>query len=91
VLSELPRNSLNGCNLSDVFEYMSPAAYATFLRAIIRVASPGCRLVYWNVVVERHCPNELTHAVSRKRDFARQLHRRDKAFFYRDLVVEEVL
>jgi S-adenosylmethionine-diacylglycerol 3-amino-3-carboxypropyl transferase len=91
VLSELPPNSLNGCNLSDVFEYMSPAAYESFLRAIIRVASPGCRLVYWNVVVERHCPNKLAHAVSRKRDFARQLHSQDKAFFYRDLVVEEVL
>jgi S-adenosylmethionine-diacylglycerol 3-amino-3-carboxypropyl transferase len=91
VLSELPRDSLNGCNLSDVFEYMSPAAYEKFLRAIIRVSAPGCRLVYWNVVVERHCPNNLAHALTRKRDFARRLHSQDKAFFYRDLVVEEVL
>jgi S-adenosylmethionine-diacylglycerol 3-amino-3-carboxypropyl transferase len=91
VLSELSPNSLNGCNLSDVFEYMAPAAYEAFLRAIVRVASPGCRLVYWNVVVDRHCPASLAQAIRCKRDFATQLHKQDKAFFYRDLVVEEVL
>ena len=91
VLSELPQGSLNGCNLSDIFEYMSQADYEHLLNEFVRVGAPGCRLVYWNVVAERHCPNTLSHVVKSKRTLANELHQRDKAFFYRNFVVEEVL
>ena len=91
VLSELPQGSLNGCNLSDIFEYMSHPDYERLLNEIVRAGAPGCRLVYWNVVAERHCPNSLSHAVRTKRSLANSLHQRDKAFFYRDFVIEEVI
>jgi S-adenosylmethionine-diacylglycerol 3-amino-3-carboxypropyl transferase len=91
VLSELPQGSLNGCNLSDIFEYMSQADYEHLLRELVRAGAPGCRLVYWNVVAERHSPQTLSHALRPKRKLANELQRRDKAFFYRDFVIEEVL
>ena len=53
--------------------------------------APGCRLVYWNVVAKRHRPTTLSHALDAKRTLATELHQRDKAFFYRDFVIEEVL
>ena len=91
VLSEIPQGSLNGCNLSDIFEYMSESEYEDLLNEFIRAGAPGCRLVYWNVVAKRHRPNTLSHALNAKRTLATELHQRDKAFFYRDFVIEEVL
>lgn len=91
VLSECPRGSLDGCNLSDIFEYMSQPDYERLLTELVRAGAPGCRLVYWNVVAQRQRPASLSHALRSKRTLARDLHRRDKAFFYRNFVVEEVL
>ena len=91
VISELPDDVLHCCNLSNIFEYVSPESYKNMLDEIIRVSAPGCRLVYWNVVVERHCPPALADRLRQRRDIAVRLHRKDKAFFYRDLVIEEVV
>ncbi len=43
------------------------------------------------VVVQRHCPPALADRLRQRRDIAVRLHRKDKAFFYRDLVIEEVV
>ena len=91
VVSGLPDDVLHGCNLSNIFEYVSPDIYKSMLAKIIRVSAPGCRLVYWNVVVKRHCPPALADRLRQRRDLAVRLHRKDKAFFYRDLVIEEVV
>jgi len=91
VLAELPQDSLNGCNLSDIFEYMSQPDYECLLEELVRAGAPGCRLIYWNVVAARQRPASMGHTLLPKRTLARELHQRDKAFFYRDFVVEEVL
>ena len=91
VLDELPPRSLDGCNLSDIFEYMSEGGYENLLRRLADSGTPGCRLVYWNVVVDRQRPACLRHALAAKRELADRLHLKDKAFFYRNFVVEEVL
>ena len=91
VLEDLPPGSLAGCNLSDIFEYMSAAGYENLLRRIAHAAAPGCRLVYWNVVVGRQRPENMHNILRARRDLAKPLHLQDKAFFYRNLVVEEVL
>ncbi len=91
VLNDLPPASLAGCNLSDIFEYMSAAAYEQLLGQLVRSGAPGCRLIYWNVVVSRKRPASLSTALIEKRQLAKDLHQKDKAFFYRDFIVEEVL
>ncbi len=90
LLAKLPERSVHRFNLSDIFEYMSPAGYEAALEAILRVAAPGARLVYWNMLVPRHRPDRLADRLLPRRDIAARLHARDKAFFYSDLVVEEV-
>ena len=90
VLSELPPSSLAGYNLSDIFEYMSATDYEELLEHLIRGGAKGCRLVYWNVVVNRKRPVSLCSTLVEKRLIANKLHLQDKAFFYRDFVVEEV-
>jgi len=91
VLAELPQGSLNGCNLSDIFEYMSPSDYGQLLSELVRAGAPGCRLVYWNVVTKRQRPKRLGQVLRPNRPLASRLHQQDKAFFYRDLIIEEVV
>ncbi len=91
VLRSLPDGTLNGCNLSDIFEYMSGSAYRSLLFQLARASAKGARLVYWNVVVKRSRPQACAGILKPLEHFARSLHKADKAFFYRDLVVEEVL
>lgn len=91
VLAEQPAGSIDGYNLSDIFEYLSPAASSELLSELARCGSPGARLVYWNVVVERSRPETLSHRLRPLLQRAAQLHEADKAFFYRRLVIEEVM
>ena len=90
-LRRTPTGSVDGFNLSDVFEYVSDDAYRALIEELVRVGSKGSHLVYWNVAVDRQCPASLAHLVKRRSRLAARLHHKDKAFFYRRLVVEEVM
>jgi S-adenosylmethionine-diacylglycerol 3-amino-3-carboxypropyl transferase len=82
---------IDGFNLSDIFEYMAPAAYHRLLAHIWHISRPGGRLVYWNMLAPRRRPEALAEKLRPLADLARRLQRVDKAFFYSDFVVEEVI
>ncbi|MDH5286442.1 MAG: BtaA family protein [Betaproteobacteria bacterium] len=90
-LARARAGSLQRCNLSDVFEYQSPAEHASTLASLADAVTPGGRLVYWNLFAQRRRPPSLGARLRPLADLARDLLRRDRAFFYGDLVVEEVL
>ena len=50
---ELPAGSVNGFNLSDIFEYMDPDACDAVFRGLHRLAAPGARIAYWNLYLDR--------------------------------------
>jgi S-adenosylmethionine-diacylglycerol 3-amino-3-carboxypropyl transferase len=77
-------------NLSDIFEYMSPDNAARILHSLADVARPGARLAYWNMMVPRRASDLLPERFRRLEALSRRLFEQDKAFFYRDFVVEEV-
>lgn len=91
LLARLRPASLDRCNLSDAFEYMSPAHYEGTLRALARACRPGARLAYWNLLVPRRRPETLAARLMPLAREAARLHARDKAFFYGGFVLEEVL
>ena len=78
-------------NLSDVFEYLAPGAARSVLAGVANVARPGARLAYWNMIVPRRGSELLPHKLRALPDVSRTLFDRDKAFFYRDFIVEEVM
>jgi S-adenosylmethionine-diacylglycerol 3-amino-3-carboxypropyl transferase len=80
----------NGFNLSNVFEYMSLDAYHAALEALLRVAQPAARLVYWNLLAPRHRPTTMADRLLPLENLAATLHRQDQAFFYSALVIEQV-
>jgi S-adenosylmethionine-diacylglycerol 3-amino-3-carboxypropyl transferase len=83
--------SLDGFNLSDIFEYMSEANAHRLLEKLVGSGRKGARLVYWNLLVPRRRPDRLAHRLRPLPELAADLLRRDKAFFYRALNVEEIL
>ncbi|MBL9210947.1 MAG: DUF3419 family protein [Opitutaceae bacterium] len=86
-----PEEKFDAFNLSDIFEYMSPANYETLLDRIVRAGRSGARLAYWNTLVDRRRPARFAARLRSLDERARDLHARDKAFFYCAFHVEEVL
>jgi S-adenosylmethionine-diacylglycerol 3-amino-3-carboxypropyl transferase len=90
-LATAEAHSIDRFNLSDVFEYAAREQYAGLLKPIAAVGRPGGRLVYWNMLAPRSRPAELAHRLRPLPELAQRLHRRDKAFFYSALIIEEIL
>jgi len=89
-IDRLGPRSVDGFNLSDIFEYMSEANYERLLERLVAAARPGARLAYWNMLAPRRRPESLATRLVPRRDVSEPLFAADKAFFYSDFVVEEV-
>lgn len=89
VLDELGPHGARRFNLSDIFEYLSVEETDTLLRRITEITTRGARLVYWNMLAPRERPASLADRLRSHTELARQLHARDRAFFYSRLVIEE--
>lgn len=81
----------DGFNLSDIFEYMSYKQYEEEIRNILGHTNPAARLVYWNMLADRKQINGLEGKIKFLEDDAAELFKQDKAFFYKSLIVGEVL
>ncbi len=90
-LTSCPPRSVDRFNLSDVFEYMPEGEYNRMLDRLAVAGRRGGRLAYWNMLAPRRRPDSHADRLRPLDDLARRLHAQDKAFFYSDFVVEEVL
>ncbi len=81
----------DGYNLSDIFEYMSPEIASQVYESLLKASNPGARLVYWNMMAPRRVPETLSNKVKTLSSLENELKAQDKAFFYSDFVIEEVL
>jgi S-adenosylmethionine-diacylglycerol 3-amino-3-carboxypropyl transferase len=88
VLAALPSRSIDAFNLSDVAEYMDVDAYHRLLERIRRVAAPGARLAYWNLLAARRRPAAMADWLEERDEEASRLHGEARAFFYQGLVLE---
>ena len=77
-------------NLSDIFEYMSAPAHEAAYRTVLDCARPGARIAYWNMMAPRRAPEALADRITADPALEARLRPIDKAFFYRDFVVETV-
>jgi S-adenosylmethionine-diacylglycerol 3-amino-3-carboxypropyl transferase len=75
-------------NLSDIFEYMDEATFTGCAGWLASAAVEEATLAYWNMLVPRSLACTLPTAFHHQRERSADLHRRDKAFFYRALHVD---
>ncbi|MBA4158223.1 MAG: DUF3419 family protein [Gemmatimonadetes bacterium] len=88
--AEAASGPFDGFNLSDIFEYMTPADHERVYGELLERARPGARLVYWNMLAPRSRPEPFRERVRPLREAAAALHARDRAWFYQALHVDEV-
>lgn len=88
---ELGSRRFDGFNLSDIFEYLDQETCTLLYRVLLDHANGGARFAYWNMLVPRHRPEELADRVVPLPGLARELFAIDKAFFYSNFIIEEVL
>ncbi len=81
----------DGFNLSDIFEYMSEGLYKQQIEFIINHANKNARIVFWNMLAERKIFLGYEGKLNFLDDLALDLFRKDKAFFYKSLVIGEVI
>ena len=84
-------NSFSAFNCANVFEYLSPEEHEQILKLTHRAATPGARVAYWNLFVPRRCPPSLQNMFECHREKASALLKQDRAFFYGDFQLEEVI
>lgn len=77
-------------NLSDIFEYLPMNKYEINLRQLISASNTGARIVYWNMLATRTRPASLSGMLKPLDELGSRLHAQDNAFFYKQLVIEEV-
>ncbi len=76
--------------MSDIFEYMSVENQRVALQALLDASRSGSRVLFWNMMVSRPIPNDLSDRIVPLEDLANELHGRDNGFFYSDLKIAEV-
>lgn len=81
---------IDGWNLSDIFEYMSPEGFERSYGAIVAASNPGARIVYWNMMAPRAMPPAFASRVRPRPDLVDPLAARDQAFFYAALHIDDV-
>lgn len=79
----------DGFNLSDVFEYLPPEGGEALYGQLLEQARPGARLAYWNMLAPRSFADRFERA-RHLEALSAELFARDKAFFYRAFLVDEV-
>jgi S-adenosylmethionine-diacylglycerol 3-amino-3-carboxypropyl transferase len=70
---------------------MAPEQYHALLEQLTTSGRPGARLAYWNMLAPRRRPQSMAPQLRPLDQLSAALFQQDKAFFYSDFVVEEVV
>ena len=90
-LQKCDNGALSALYLSDVFDVCGGAYQEQVMTEITRVARPGGRFVYWNLLSSRGRPAELSDRIEAHDERARELHALDRAFVYGGFHVESAV
>src|SRR6266849_2692064 len=71
--SQEPR-SVDRCNLSDIFEYMSEGHYRHLLEQLVDRRRTGGRLAYWNMLVPSSRPESMADRLRPLPELSQKLH-----------------
>jgi len=76
-------------NLSNIFEYTTPATFEALAGAMAAGASPAARLAYWNILVPRGLSEARPDAFKNLLDTGRDRSATDKGWHYSRFVLDE--
>lgn len=88
ILVELPSNSIDKFNLSNVLDWTTKNQFREIISEIKRVGKNKSRFCYFNTLMKRHIPR-IEGIKSHKKEAAALL-RQDKAFLYENFEIGEI-
>ena len=93
-INEVAKDSgvkFNCYNLSDIFEYMDKSLFKNVAQELLKTAGKGAKFCYWNMMVDRKISEILPENFEYKAELSKKLYLNDRAFFYKDFIVDEVI
>ena len=90
ILRNLPANSVDRFNYSNVFEWVPQETFESMLQETHRVAKPGGRLCYRNLLVRRKHPESMNDLFAPQDELAARLLWKDRSFVYSHFEIAEV-
>lgn len=88
-LARVPDGTFTRFNLSNLFDWFSDQNLVRAHREVVRVATPGARLCWWNTLAVRHLPPEVPEIVAED-ELAARLLEQDR-FIYAQFQVGRVV
>ncbi len=76
-------------NLSDIFEYMDDSQMCKIYESILKKSPSGSRVVYWNMLADKRASKYFENLDYKEKE-SDELLKKDKAFFYSKLIIEEI-
>jgi S-adenosylmethionine-diacylglycerol 3-amino-3-carboxypropyl transferase len=77
-------------NLSDIFEYLDESTFKQLGEILCSHAKTSATLVYWNMLVDRRLSELMPEKINYIKVLSEELLKKDRAFFYKNVIVEEV-
>ena len=78
-------------NLSDIFEYMDKNLFKDIALQLLSVSNLNAKFCYWNMMVTRKISDILPQNFEYKEDLSKELYLKDRAFFYKDFIIDMVI
>ena len=76
-------------NLSDIFEYMDDSQMCKIFEKIFTKSKEGTRIAYWNMIADKRASKYFENLEYKEKE-AKELLKKDKAFFYSNFIIEEI-
>ena len=88
--SQFGDKGFDGFNLSDIFEYLDVPTCKIIFEKLLDKSRGKARFAYWNMLAPRILSQHFDE-VKYLEDFSWKLFAMDKAFFYSNFIVEEII
>jgi len=81
--------NFDAMNLSNIFEYMTNDIFSATGEALLKIANPGARIAYWNLMVPRRLSAQFTQLEYQEK-MSKELMKQDKGFYYSNFITEKL-
>lgn len=90
-LKTVPEGTISKFNLSDIFESISKSETEQLWSEIIRTATKGAKVVFWDNLVTRPLPSHVLGKVQAEDPLASELYLKDRVFFYGNFHIYKII
>jgi S-adenosylmethionine-diacylglycerol 3-amino-3-carboxypropyl transferase len=81
-IDTMPDESIDCFALSNICELMSEKDTCRLFSAVYRTATPGSRVIFRNLMIQREVPDNLKHEIEKDESLSKNIFENDRSFVY---------